>query len=265
MVKIKYLGTCSGTEPMKDMHHCSLIFEVGDSIYWFDAGENCAHTAYTSGVDVLKTRALFISHAHSDHVCGLPALLALFKKLINRYKTPLAHNNTIEVFMTEPALFDAAATLCNGGATPERVPRLHFDANVHELFDGVVYEDENVRVSAIHNTHLKEDGSAGWHAYSFLIEAEGKRIVFSGDVGKPYELDGLLADGCDLLIMETGHHKVKDVCEYAISRGVGVLRFNHHGREILEDRDAAESLIAQYSAESGTPIKLCFDGMTDEM
>lgn len=265
MIKIKYLGTCSGTEPMKDMHHCSLVFEIGNSIYWFDAGENCAHAAYTSGVEVMKTRALFISHAHSDHVCGLPALLALFKKLINRYKTPLAHDNTIEVFMTEPALFDAAAALCNGGATSERGTSLRFDANRYEIRDGLLYEDENVKVSALHNTHLKEDGSQGWHAYSFLIEAEGKRIVFSGDVGKPCELDGLLEGGCDLLIMETGHHKVSDVCEYAISRGVKELRFNHHGREILGDRPAAESLVADYSGKSGVPIKLCFDGMTDEI
>ena len=264
MVKITYLGTCSGTEPMKGMHHCSLIFEVGNSIYWFDAGENCAHMAYSTGIDVMKTRALFISHAHCDHVCGLPALLACFKKLINRYKLSLAFDNHIEVFMTEPALFDAAAALCNGGATTERSPKLNFTATVHELSDGVMYEDENIRVTATHNSHLKEDGSNGWHAYSFLIEAEGKRIVFSGDVGKPYELDPII-ENCDHLIMETGHHKVKDVCEYAISRGVKALRFNHHGREILEGRAAAEGLVAAYSKESGIPIQLCFDGMTDEI
>ena len=264
MAKITYLGTCSGTEPMKDMHHCSLVIEVSDSIYWFDAGENCAHTAYTSGIDVMKTRALFISHAHSDHVCGLPSLLACFKKLINRYKLSLAHNNHLEVFMTEPKLFEAAATLCNGGATAERSPKLNFTATTHELSDGVIYEDENVKITANHNSHLKEDGSCGWHAYSFLIETEGKRIVFSGDVGKPYELDPIIED-CDHLIMETGHHKVSDVCEYAISRGVMALRFNHHGREIIGDRDAADALIASYSSQSGIPISLCFDGMVDEI
>ena len=265
MIKIKYLGTCSGTEPMPAMHHCSLIFEIGNSIYWFDAGENCAHAAYTSGVDVMKARTLFISHAHSDHTCGLPALLCLFQKLMRRYKTELAHDNTLELFITEPEVFEAAKVFCFGGATPERKPALRFNVNVHGIADGLIYEDENVKVSAIHNTHLKEDGSNGWHAYSFLIEAEGKRIVFSGDVGKPCEIDSLLEGGCDLLIMETGHHKVSDVCEYAISRGAKELRFNHHGREILNDRPAAEALIASYTVKSGMPIKLCFDGMTDEI
>ena len=65
--------------------------------------------------------------------------------------------------------------------------------------------------------------------------------------------------------METGHHPVRDVCEYALSHGVRRLRFNHHGREIIGDRDAAEALIASYSKESGIPIKLCFDGMVDEI
>ena len=61
MFKIHFLGTCSGTEPMPDMHHCSIVMEIGAAIYWFDAGENCSHRAYTTGIDIMKTRALFIS------------------------------------------------------------------------------------------------------------------------------------------------------------------------------------------------------------
>lgn len=260
MIKIRYLGTCSGTEPMEGMHHCSLVIEAGDANYWFDAGENCSHTAYTSGVDMMKIRAIFISHPHIDHVGGLANLFACLKKLIRRYKLSLKYGK-IDIYISSPDILHAAKIICNSG---ESVP-LRFDLVEHGLSDGVIYEDETVKISAVHNNHLKEDGSNGWHSHSFLIESEGKRIIFSGDVGAPSDLDPLIGDGCDLLIMETGHHHVVDVCEYAISHNVKSLRFNHHGREILGDRDAAEVLIKSYSDASGVQIKLCYDTMVDEV
>ena len=68
MARIHFLGTCSGTEPMPGMHHCSWVLEVGEYYYWFDGGESCAYTAHTSGMDVMRTRALFVSHPHLDHI-----------------------------------------------------------------------------------------------------------------------------------------------------------------------------------------------------
>ena len=62
MLTLTFLGTCSGTEPMPGRHHQSFVIEAGGIYYWFDAGENCAHRAYTSGIDVTRVRAVFISH-----------------------------------------------------------------------------------------------------------------------------------------------------------------------------------------------------------
>jgi ribosomal 50S subunit-recycling heat shock protein len=125
----------------------------------------------------------------------------------------------------------------------------------------IVYEDENIRVAALHNRHLREDGTNGWHSFSFLVECEGKRIVLSGDVASPEELLPLMVGGCDLLSMETGHHKVLDVCEFAKRNAIPRLRFTHHGREILGDRDGAERLIESYPFD----IRLAFDGMIEEL
>ena len=70
-MKIYYLGTCSGTEPMKGTHQTSFVIEIDGALYWFDAGEGCAHTAVTvAGLDITKTEALFISHPHIDHTGG---------------------------------------------------------------------------------------------------------------------------------------------------------------------------------------------------
>jgi len=260
MIKITFLGTCSGTEPFAGMHHCSLIMEIGGANYWFDAGECCAYTAHTLGIDIMKTKALFISHPHIDHIGGLPHLLFCIGKLIAKEKRSLEYNNTLETFMSDTSVLEAVNMMRKG--------EYKFNIVSHELDEGVIFEDENVRISAVRNTHMKKaDKTVDPRAFSFLIEAEGKRIVYSGDVGKPSELDTLIGDGVDYLIHETGHHSVKDVCEYAISRNVKALRFNHHGREIINDREAAKRLTKEYEQNAEKPISIviCHDGMSETL
>ena len=76
-----------------------------------------------------------------------------------------------------------------------------------------------------------------WVSYSFLIEAEGKRIVYSGDVRGIDDLVQFIHDGCDVLFMETGHHAPEDICKKIVDSGYEVknLYFLHHGRKILYD------------------------------
>ena len=117
-----------------------------------------------------------------------------------------------------------------------------FSANLPCLSNAISLDDGIMKVTAMHNTHLKENGDNGWHSYSFLIEAEGKKIVFSGDVGYPEELDPFLDGGCDAYIMETGHHTPEKVLRYAKEKGAKKLFFTHHGRIILGDYEGTLKL-----------------------
>lgn len=65
-MKIHFLGTCSGTDPMPDRNHASWVLEVDDKLYFFDAGECCSRSAHLSGLDVLTMKAVFVSHPHID-------------------------------------------------------------------------------------------------------------------------------------------------------------------------------------------------------
>ena len=258
-MKFHFLGTCSGTEPMPDMHHQSWILEVNGINYWFDAGENCAHRAYTSGVQVMNTAAIFISHPHIDHIGGLANLLSCFQKLERMYKLQFVRNNTLKMFFPDLPLLESIKNITFMGK--EHNFRYNFEE--YGISDGLLFEDENVRITALHNAHLKEDGSNGWHAFSFLIEAEGKRIIFSGDIRSVDELLPFLVEPCDMLIMETGHHDVDSVMEFAVAQGIKNLRFTHHGRQILENREHYEKQAEILSAANPICIRLCYDGMTE--
>lgn len=255
MIELTFLGTCSGTEPMPNRHHSCVVMEIGGRYYWFDAGENCSHAAYTSDIDVSRIRAVFISHMHVDHIGGLANLLFTVHKVAKVKKRRHINDNSYDVFVPDLKLFGAVKEIAGFGTRILSGSSGVFPYE-HEVKDGVIFEDDAVRVTALHNAHLKETGEDGWHSYSYLIEAEGKRIVYSGDVKTPKELDAYLAKGCDVLIMETGHHSVEDVCGYAKEQKVKKLLLTHHGREILGDVAGAEQRLPSLHSDA----KICHDG-----
>lgn len=259
MAKIYYLGTCSGTEPIKGMHHTSFILEINGTNYWFDAGENCAYSAYMSGVNVMNTKALFISHTHIDHTGGLANLLFYINKLTERENKRLINQN-LKVFIPNKKVLDCAITLFTSSGS-ENTDFVEYNP----VSDGVIFQDENVKITALHNKHLWEDGSNGWHSFSYLIQFENKKVVFSGDVTESNELNELIDNGCDLLLHETGHHKVESVINYAVCKQVKKLRFIHHGRKIINEREKCQAICENLQQKHGIDIKICQDLMVEEL
>lgn len=255
-MKLCFLGTCAGTEPMPDRKHASFTLEAGSDLYWFDAGEGCSYTAHNLGIDILKVKKILISHPHLDHTGGLANLIWNIRKM--HWVKHTETETDIDTWLPDMHVWEAVKMLlrCSEG---EFSLESHLFA--HQIRDGVLFDDGTVRVTAIHNLHVAAQQEQ-WRSFSFLIEAEGKRLVYSGDVKSYNELDALIGDGCDGLIIETGHFGIDDVYTYTQNKKIGKVYFTHNGREILNHGDTAQQKVKEYF---GKKAVICFDGMQEEL
>ena len=102
-----------------------------------------------------------------------------------------------------------------------------------------------------------------WKSFSYLIEAERKRIVYTGDIASYSELDRIDGiEGCDALIAETGHHDYMDVCDYAQEKKIKNLFYTHIGRSIMVDPERAIANVRHHY--DGQAI-ICEDASTVEL
>lgn len=234
--KLHIFGTCSGTEPMPGRHHCSFAIEHNGKLYWFDAGENCAYTAYLMGLDLQKIHSIFISHPHMDHVGGLGNLMWTLRKLdvLNHFNMA---GQTINLFMPNRETWPAVLTILRNA---ESAFKVSFTINEQRVHDGILLDEDGVTVEAMHNLHLPQLEDGSWRSFSYRIRVGGRTIVFSGDVVKYTEIAPLY-EGADVVIVETGHHRPVKVCAEFNEMGCAPksMLFIHHGRSILEEGDAA--------------------------
>lgn len=241
-MKLYCFGTCAGTEPIKERKHVSFALEINNQFYWFDAGEGCSYTASMMGVNLLKVKGIFISHSHMDHVGGLGNLLWNIRKntLIGK-GFPI--NGEVHVFYPNQRSWDGLMMMLQ---ETEGSFNLDYKMNATLIEEGIIYQDENIKVEAMHNHHMQ--GNAPWTSYSFRITAENKVVIYSGDVYSYEDLKPYLEDGCDVLLCETGHFNANTILDMIMTHNYRVDRvyYIHCGNDILADKQRVLCNLSAY-------------------
>ena len=197
------LGTVAGPPPRPHGAQSSNLLIVNGTLYVIDAGDGAARRIAKAGFNVRDVGTIFITHHHDDHTAGVGTLMSAAwdnqrTKPINVYGPP----QTEELVKAAVQYFTISADIriADGGRTIP-IGQLFFG---HDVGTGVVYNDNNIRVTTIENTHFdfqKIPASARQKSYSYRFETPGRVIVFTGDTG-PNEALVELAKGADLLVSE---------------------------------------------------------------
>ena len=185
-MKLYFAGTSHGV-PEKDRACTSTLVEVGGKYYAFDAGSPLVDAMRRWDAHPNDLAAIFITHVHSDHVAGLPGATDLFTWCYKE-SDPIIH--TPEQRLLDGLL--AWNTMLYGDRAR------HFRSVVFE--EGVIYDDGTLRVTAVRTQHVA-------YSYAFVLEAEGKRVLISGDLKHP-ALDfpaPCFTDSFDAIITECAH------------------------------------------------------------
>lgn len=198
-IRVTLLGT--GTPiPLVTRFGPSTLIQAGSETLLFDVGRGATQRLWQLGVRFGSVDAVFLTHLHSDHLVGLPDfwLMGWLNQAWGQRKVPLQIHGPVGTTdlvqnLRKAFAWDVEHRLADG--KPGAVPTEAVEMQSTEFREGVVYERNGVRVTAI----LVEHGGAIRPAYGFRIDYRGRSVVLSGDT-EPSDNLVRHATGVDLLI-----------------------------------------------------------------
>lgn len=183
-MRIIFAGTSHGIPEADRRCSCTLI-EISGRYYFLDMGMNPMEELKRRSIPIDKVYGVFITHCHSDHTNGLIP----FADLLNWYYK----DANPAIFIPQQRMIDAVRSWIEASCQPDRNLKMNI------VPKGLVYSDGFITVTSIPNEHIAV-------SYSYLIQAEGKAILFTGDLSRDFH-DFPRYDGdIDLLVCETAHY-----------------------------------------------------------
>lgn len=190
-MKLIPLGTSHGATE-KGRFCTALYLEAGGRNYLIDCGAPVEGLLTNRDIDISGITGVFITHMHEDHIGCITQLIKRFSVYQKEHK--------VSVYLPEESGIAVLKEWCRAIHMPFR-DRV-FLYPVHE---GLFYEDGCIRVTAIPTDHIH-----GFPTFAYLIEAEGKKVLFTGDLSS--DLHDFPAAACetelDGIVSELTHYNV---------------------------------------------------------
>ena len=213
-MRITVIGSSHGVPEPGRKCACFLL-EAGENVYFVDMGTDGIQALRDRGIPVEAVKGIFITHVHGDHVNGLIP----FVDLITWY-----------VRAADPVICLPDLSL---GAVIDRWLEVTLNGcqkkiRYQKTEPGVVYDDGVLKVTAIPTEHCPD-------SFAFLVEGEGKRVLFTGDLrnpGKDFPVSAL-EEKPDLLICESAHFEATDYLPVLEGGEVGRVCVSHYSDRYL--------------------------------
>ncbi len=236
-MKITILGSGHGV-PEAHKQCTSILFEVNDRHYFIDAGCDISMELANKRIHPNDVKAIFITHPHTDHINGLYSFLSLLGWCYTESNPEMYVPNEKCAILVHQYLEAFGWKL-----RPEQKLAL--------VREGVIFDDGSFRVTAFATQHCPD-------SHAFLIEAEGNRVLCSGDLCHP-AIDFPPVDDLDVAILEGAHFNVTEYAGILKNRSVKSVYINHYGNYI--GRINGANFITLRDEIAPVPAELTTDGM----
>ena len=254
---VTFLGTSHGITE-KNAFCSSAVLSVGGAHYIVDAGAPLDTLLQNYDIPFRDVRGIFITHPHQDHYVGL-AQLTFTMEDFGRFE-----GVSIPVYSPEGIDYAALNVFLWGdprGHDRYRVENPPAYRVRHLTYPDApeggagIFDDGTLRVTAYPVRHCP-------HSHAFLLEAEGKRIVFTGDLSRDLSDYPRVAveTPVDLVVTEAAHGRLSEpgtVATLAKSRTPRlVISHRNPSRNPLSEVDALAAKLAP-----AIEVIAAFDGM----
>lgn len=231
--EILFLGTAGGPPLRLDRYEPSTLLIVDGRPYLIDCGIGTMQRLLQAGMKSESINTIFFTHLHADHDLGLADVMGndFFRlneisssEMVNIYGPPQTRQLVDAGFHYITYGYTAFAAEPGAIHAGLRHGKLTSPFAAHEIeHDGLVYQDDRIRVVAAENTHyvlMSPQSRQTMKSYSYRIETPYGAVVFTGDTG-PSEAVVRLAKNADVLVSE-----VEDLDQ--ATRFVNRLAANNH-------------------------------------
>ena len=190
-MKITIIGSSHGVPEAHRKCTC-IMLEVGENVYFIDMGTSAIDALRTRNIPVDAVKGVFITHMHGDHTNGLIPFVDL---LTWYFKTP-----DPVICLPNPEAGKVIGAWLKAAQNYEEK-----EIKYHKTEPGVVYDDGVLKVTAVATKHCE-------NSFAYFAEAEGKTVLFTGDLANP-GVDFPMPAGnkpLSLVVCESAHFPATD-------------------------------------------------------